>query len=76
MPVRDVLTPLYYPWFNPDWIRQFANFLVLFVGLAWVSEAMSRWLKLPQFCRYLEARLLHHARWIATAVNRLQRKPG
>lgn len=75
MPVRDVLTPLYYPWFKPDWFRQLANFLVLFVGLAWVSEAMSRWLKLPSFCKVVEARLLQLGRWASRALLRFHGKP-
>lgn len=56
MPVRDWVTPLYYPWIEPGWVRQFVNFLVLFVGLAWTSEALIRWLRLPAVCRYLEAK--------------------
>jgi hypothetical protein len=40
MPLRDVLTPLYYPWFENGWLRQLANFVVLFVLLACVSHLL------------------------------------
>lgn len=58
MPVRDIVTPLYYPWIEPGWIRQFVNFLVLFVGLAWTSEALSKWVHLPAVCKFLETKVL------------------
>lgn len=46
MPVRDWVTPLYYPLaseiplISAGWTRQLMNFVVLFVGLAWVSEGI------------------------------------
>lgn len=66
MPVRDWVTPLYYPWIEPGWIRQMVNFLVLFVGLAWISEALMRWFRLPAVCRYLEAQADQLWNWFAS----------
>jgi hypothetical protein len=48
MPVRDWVTPLYYPWMPGGWWRQLANFLVLFVGIAMVSEALRRGLRVAR----------------------------
>jgi hypothetical protein len=41
MPVRDWLTPHYYPWIR-GWPRQLFNFLLFFVALAYVSQLV-RW---------------------------------
>ncbi|XZE54226.1 acyltransferase family protein [Planctomycetaceae bacterium SH139] len=48
MPVRDWVTPLYYPLVPYGWWRQVANFVVLFVGIALVSEALKQGLRLTR----------------------------
>lgn len=48
MPVHDWVTPLYYPLVPNPWWRQVANFVVLFVGLAVVSAALRRGLRLTR----------------------------
>lgn len=46
MPFRDLVTPLYYPWISNGWVRQLANFWVLFVLLAVMSVVLRRVLRL------------------------------
>jgi hypothetical protein len=62
MPVRDWVTPLYYPWMRDGWLpggwwRQIANFLVLFVGIALVSEALRRGLRLASLRAWAASKL-------------------
>ncbi len=57
MPVRDWVTPLYYPWVPGGWWRQIANFVVLFVGLALVSATVRRALRIAQLREWVAARL-------------------
>jgi hypothetical protein len=62
MPVRDWVTPLYYP-LLPDgrmpggWWRQVANFFVLFVGIALVSEALRRGLRIARLREWAASKL-------------------
>jgi hypothetical protein len=48
MPFRDAATPYYYPWFTNGWVRQVANFVVLFVFLACVSHVIGKTLGLSE----------------------------
>ena len=66
MPVRDWLTPLYYPWIPYGWWRQGANFLVLFVGIALVSDALRRGLRVARLRDWVALRLFSKAEAIPT----------
>ena len=59
MPVRDWLTPIYYPWIPYGWWRQVANFLVLFVGIALVSETLRRSLRVARLRDWVALRLFY-----------------
>jgi len=56
MPFRDLVTPYYYPLLPGGWVRQIANFFVLFVMLACVSHLLRKGLRLESLKRQIGRR--------------------
>ena len=57
MPVRDWVTPLYYPLVPNGWWRQVVNFAILFVGIALASEALRRGLWMARLREWVAEKL-------------------